>query len=652
MVQAEDNKKVKVILLEHVPGFARRQWLASWSRSRPSVLPPCLDCSMRNRGPWAGLDQMVQALAEHLVELAPDLVHQHSYEILSVAPILRDTLQNRYQCLTDVAPEEERVRLFPRDRALRIPHGLIDLLISCVSREILRPPVTLACDALDQSGWIASRFFSELVRRAGTALGLRIAIAVSPGAGEEVLARLFSSCPPVEVSRVVIPELSTPVSVDEEKDSVETVRSLEALAAGHPATAEALLPSLVRAWTDVGDAERSLYWRAEAFSYFTFRGLYADAWEYGKGVVERLDEYAGQDETRRFKVINKVFGCMGAIGDAQALRALPAFVVAEGLEKLTNPSHRAGVHYILSMLYARLLPELDLDEAEKHLELGLSELERSQEPEARRRFQIAFNRNGLALIRFRQGRAGEAVALCRDARGDLDRYLPADDQRLHRSVLLYNIAQVYSTVGDVEQAISHLSQAIAMDPEYSEYYNDRGILYFKSGKAEAARQDYLRAIALSPPYYEVWTNLGQCLRRLDDFEGAARAYTRSLDLEANQPLALMGRADCYQELGELEKAYSDYTAALEVAPEAWECLGNRAVVLYGLGRVEESFADLDRAVRLAPEVPELRRNRAIAFAELGQTERAREDLKLYLELEPNSPERPEILGRLAELSRA
>jgi len=391
---------------------------------------------------------------------------------------------------------------------------------------------------------------------------------------------------------------------------------------------------------------RSLHWRAEAFARYTFLGLYADAWEYGKVVTDRLDEYAGQDEARRYKMLNKIFGCIGAIGDEQALRALPAFVVAEGLEKLTNPAYRGGVHYILSMLYARFLPELDLDRAERHLDLGLSELERSEESEASRRFQIAFNRNGLALIRFRQGRAGEAVALCRQAREQLDQYLPADRQRLHRSVLLYNIAQVFATMGDIRQALEHLSQAIAMDPEYSEYYNDRGMLHFKAGDLDAARQDYLRGIALSPPYYEVWTNLGQCLRRAKDFEGAVRAYTRSLDLEPRQSLAWIGRADCYQELGELEQACSDYSAALVETPESWECLGNRAVVLYDLGRIEESLADLERAVGVAPKVPELRRNRAIALAELGRTQRAREDLECYLELEPGAADLPGVLATI------
>jgi tetratricopeptide (TPR) repeat protein len=653
MNMVERGAKIQVVLVECEPGSTRREWLERWSQSHPSVVPACLDCAMERRGPWAGLDQIFEALAEVLAERAPDLLHEHSYEVVSVAPALRETVQVRFQCLTDVAAEEERVRLFPRDRAMRIPHGLIDLLLSCLGRGHLRPPLTLACDALDEAGWIATRFFAELARRAGPVVGLRVAIGVRPGAGDALLAKLCSPLLPVEVDKVALAAGPEPVPAAADAGSLlAAAQALEARAASAPATCEALLPRLIKVWADLGDDRRSLDWRGEAFSRYTFCGLYADAWKYGRVVVERLDEYVGQDEGRRFKVLNKVFGCRGATRDAQALSELPAFVVAEGLEKLTHPAYRAGAHYILAMLYGRFLPELDLERATTHLELGLAELQRSTEPEAQRRFHIAFNRNGLALIRFRQGRMDEAIALCREARQQLDEYLPADAQRLHRSVLVHNIAQVYVSIGASRLAIEHLSEAIAIDPEYSEYYNDRGMVHFRSGNFEAARQDYLRAIALSPPYYEVWTNLGQCLRRAKDHPGAVRAYSRALDLEPGQPLALMGRADSYQELGKLELACSDYTAALSAAPASWDCLANRAVVLYGLGRLEESCADLERAVSLAPKVAELRRNRATALAELGQAQRAREDLVHYLELEPNPADRAEVLARIAELSAA
>jgi tetratricopeptide (TPR) repeat protein len=646
---AESAPELSLTIVECPPGEARRRRITERCGRDAAAPPSLLDCSMARRGLWAGVSQWIEQLVDPLLEREPELMSRHSYEILGVAPTLRHSLKPRYSSLTDLAADNERVRLFPRDRALRIPHGLIDLLIECVERGLAAPPLAVACDAFDQAGTMTRTFFAELVRRAGPVTGVRLVLGVDPGAGDEVLAAFRHGLEAAAVERLSFPAEPAPAPAVDSVRARVVAQLLEARVGDAVAT-EVLLPDLIQAWEAAGDDSRALHWRAEAFARYTFLGFYADAWEYGREIVAHLDEYAGADEARRYRMLNKVFGCLVGIGGD----ALPTLLemLREGLGKLTQPSFRGGVHYMLAMLYARYLPEHDLERAEEHLELGLAELERSREVEVHRRFRISFNRNGLALIRFRQGRSEEAIALCRGARRELDEYLPAGKHRLHRSVLLFNIAQVYGSMGQVPEAIDHLSQAIEMDPEYSEYFNDRGMLLFRSGRLEEAKADFLRAIDLSPPYFEVWTNLGQCLRRAGDFEGAVEAYDRALDLEPGQPLALAGRGDCHQELGRLEAAYADYTAAIAQAPESWDCLGNRAVVLYGLGRVSDALADLDRAVALAPEAAELRQNRAVALADLGERGRAREDLERYLELAPDAQDRPEVEAKIAALVAA
>jgi tetratricopeptide (TPR) repeat protein len=81
-----------------------------------------------------------------------------------------------------------------------------------------------------------------------------------------------------------------------------------------------------------------------------------------------------------------------------------------------------------------------------------------------------------------------------------------------------------------------------MDPNYSEYHNERGNIFLKVGRLEEARANYLRAIDPSPPYFEVFTNLGQCYRRMGRLNEAIEWYSRALDLEPDQPLAIEGRA--------------------------------------------------------------------------------------------------------------
>ncbi|MHC5826458.1 MAG: tetratricopeptide repeat protein, partial [Nostoc sp.] len=161
-----------------------------------------------------------------------------------------------------------------------------------------------------------------------------------------------------------------------------------------------------------------------------------------------------------------------------------------------NPDHLFSGCYMMSFLYARFLPELDLVKAEEYLKQSLEYLLKAQLPEHRTLFHTAFNQNALALIRYRQGKPKEAAALCQFWYEQLNERLGLDEHRLHRSVLLYNIAQVYTSIGSNEEAIFYLTSAMAMDPNYSEYYNDRGNLYLKLGRLQEAENDYLRAIEL------------------------------------------------------------------------------------------------------------------------------------------------------------
>src|SRR6185295_8511793 len=172
---------------------------------------------------------------------------------------------------------------------------------------------------------------------------------------------------------------------------------------------------------------------------------------------------------------NKLFACYCTTGRPQ--RALE--IVEETLSKLKTPKFQALAHYVLAMLHARYVPHKDFALAEEHLEFGLVDLYRASLSADELHFQVAFNRNGLAFVRYRQGAALEAIQLCREGFAGLRDNLREDQHRLHKSVLLYNIAQVYASLGQHDEAIGHYTSAMEMDPNYSEYYNERGNLRLK-----------------------------------------------------------------------------------------------------------------------------------------------------------------------------
>jgi tetratricopeptide (TPR) repeat protein len=310
---------------------------------------------------------------------------------------------------------------------------------------------------------------------------------------------------------------------------------------------------------------------------------------------------------------------------------------------------QVDLHYDLGMLYARFLPQRDLARAEAHLTEALQLVPLLDVAPARQHFLRVFNRNGLAYVRFRQGRAAEALELCESGLRELDAALPPEQHRLHRSVLLYNAAQVLGALDRREEAIASLSRAMEMDPNYSEYYLERGGLHLKCERFAEAERDLRRAIELSPPYAEAWTDLGQCYRAAGRMDEAVAAYDRALDLDPHVGLARVGRAEAMLELGELEAAVADYTLALEREPDQPLVLAGRAVAHFEAGRPAAALDDLDRAITLAPEVAELYHNRATALRALGRQAAAQRDLEHYLQLCPAASDRDTVERQVAEL---
>jgi len=159
-----------------------------------------------------------------------------------------------------------------------------------------------------------------------------------------------------------------------------------------------------------------------------------------------------------------------------------------------------------------------------------------------------------------------------------------------------------------------------MDPNYSEYHNERGSVYLQMGRFDEAIADYRKAIEVSPPYPEAWTNLGQCYRRMGRFPDAAEAYSRALDLDPHFRLALVGRADSFVRLERWSPALADYDTLLAINPKQPLVLANRAAVLGQLGQLEKAVTDLSSALGLAPQEAVLYQNRASAWANWAHRE--------------------------------
>lgn len=598
----------KIIVLEANDGRARRYAIETWLQSAEvdGANTWLLRADRDRDGLWAGLQDLLIDLLPQIQVQAPDLIIQHDYELVRVLPALRHTISVRHSSLTDLADESEQIRNYPADRAFRIIQGIIDLLIAWFDRSASSHWI-IAWDAYDRSGALVRLFVNQLVRRAGNKLNLTILIVISPTAHVDVVNKF---------DRKYLGEyIRMNLSLDPIEDNCQQELSilatqLELKIGNDPIDLEIYLPQIIYYWLASDTPGFALKHQIKLASIYGRKGYYEDALTIARSALKQQENYHPTKQKQRWHIQAILYMCFVSLDKPLQAQA----VVATAMEETECAELLFRNCFMMAMLYVRKLPVLDLAAGEACLERGLAEIERANLPIDEKIFHQTANRNGLALIRSRQGKHQAAIELCQWCLDRVTTVYSDEKHRLHRSVLLFNIAQVYNSIDDFDRAIHFLSLTIVLDPNYSEYWNMRGNWYFNIGNIPQALINYLQAIELSAPYSEVWVNVGHCHRHLGETAQAVAAYSRSLDLEPDQFAIFVARAQSFETLGEFDAALADYHTALTIDPQQPLVLANRAILFYELGHLSAAIQDFDRAIVMAPDNVDLHQNRSIAVA--------------------------------------
>jgi tetratricopeptide (TPR) repeat protein len=303
----------------------------------------------------------------------------------------------------------------------------------------------------------------------------------------------------------------------------------------------------------------------------------------------------------------------------------------------TAPLVHMQAAYATAMLYTRHHPEAKRDhrKAKALINQAIAIASLIADPKERA-FNVVFNRNGLALIEAHLKQPEEALQLVTDGLAKLDEELQPGEHLLHRSVLLYNRAQVYAGLGQLDLALADYTVVIEQDPHYSEYYFDRGNILRRLGREEEALADYQSAISYSPPYPEAYYNRAGVLSVLGYEEEALADYSYVIEIEPTNLDALVNRASMLYERGMYAEAREDVARGLEIDPQHAQLLCTLGLLEMAEAQYDSAFQALSAAIVQAPSLLAAWTNRAILAFEQGDQEAAIADLTQALVLEENA----------------
>jgi len=197
----------------------------------------------------------------------------------------------------------------------------------------------------------------------------------------------------------------------------------------------------------------------------------------------------------------------------------------------------------------------------------------------------------------------------------------------------FNLGVEAAAAGDYATAISYFDIALALDPNYTDAYYQRGFAYYVSGDPNTAYNDYTAAISLDAAYWPAYASRGQVVYDWGDYPSALADYSQAIALNPDYPYTYHSRGLAYVAVGDSDSALADYTRCIELDPSYIYPYVDRGNLYNLLGRYDEAVADFDAALSLDGGYFAAYLGRGGAHHALGNYEQAISDFSSALSID-------------------
>ena len=185
---------------------------------------------------------------------------------------------------------------------------------------------------------------------------------------------------------------------------------------------------------------------------------------------------------------------------------------------------------------------------------------------------------------------------------------------------------------DYKEAITNYDQAIKLNPNLAEAYNNRGNVRDDLGDKQGAIADYDQAIKLNPNWANAYIGRGHVRSELGDKQGALTDFDQGIKLNPNVAAAYNNRGGVRFELGDKQSAFTDFDQAIKLNPNFALAYNNKGQAHSELGDKQGAIDDYTQAIKLNPNFAAAYGNRGVARSELGDKSGAIKDLLKAAEL--------------------
>ncbi len=176
--------------------------------------------------------------------------------------------------------------------------------------------------------------------------------------------------------------------------------------------------------------------------------------------------------------------------------------------------------------------------------------------------------------------------------------------------------------GYPEQSLPYLEAVLRQQPENVRTLTLVAQVHREAGRLNQAEPLLNEAIRLNPQSAEAWNELGGLAMAREDYATALTHFEQALTAKSGLAYAMLNAAQAADKLRRLPLAESWYRQALAADPQSPEANQGLGLTLAKLGRPSEAEALLIAATKLKPAFPTAWNNLGVLYLQAGDTGKA------------------------------
>ncbi len=208
---------------------------------------------------------------------------------------------------------------------------------------------------------------------------------------------------------------------------------------------------------------------------------------------------------------------------------------------------------------------------------------------------------------------------------------------------LHNKAEFYNNKGieffkqdNLLQAEDYFKKAIQLKPMYAKGYNNLANIEFKRGNLEEAQQYALKSVEIDSKFVEGYYNLSLISKKQKDFENEIYYLDKAIEADPKYYEAYFARGLAHNKKGNYEKAKYDFTEVLKHRNDHFLASQNLGIIYANQLNFDQAERHLNHAIKLNKDNSQTHFYLGFVRQSSGKTSLAIENFLKAIELDPSN----------------